>query len=162
MFWADLGEKISISRANMDGSYASKIITSRMKWPCSLTIDHINERLYWADYVLQQIELCDFHGKGRQSFETSLNGPTSLTLSSIFVYWSEWQSKTLNKRAKKRNGHVATVMKDLKAVTGIKAVNLEHVPGLTFCACNMKNKILYVPALYTPSFLCAFNYQLIT
>ena len=113
----------------MDGSSHLKIVTSGMKWPNSLTVDHANKHLYWTDYLQQRIELCDFNGKNRRQFATTFAGPTSLTLFSRFVYWSEWQPKVLRKSGKTQSGIPTTVMKGLKRVTGIQAVNLRKIPG---------------------------------
>ena len=129
IFWADLGKQISISRANMDGSFQSKIVTSRLKWPNSLTVDHMAKHLYWTDYLQQRIELCDFDGKNRRHFVRTLAGSTFITLFSKFVYWSEWQPNVLRKRGKAQNGASVTVMKTLKRVTGIQAVNFRKIPG---------------------------------
>jgi low density lipoprotein-related protein 2 len=101
-----------------------------MKWPNSLTVDHVAKHLYWADYLQQRIELCDFNGNNRRQFITTLAGPSSLTLFSRFVYWSEWQPNVLRKSGKTQHVPATTVMNGLKRVTGIQAVNLRKVPGL--------------------------------
>jgi hypothetical protein len=93
-------------------------------------VDHTTKHLYWTDYLQQRIELCDFNGKNRRQFAPTLAGPTFLTLFSKFVYWSEWQPKVLRKRGKAQSSLPITVMKSLKRVTGIQAVNLRKIPGL--------------------------------
>ena len=114
----------------MDGGCRSKIISFGIKWPNSLTIDHENKHLYWTDYLKETIEMCDFNGKDRQEFANRLSGPTSVALFSKFLYWSEWQPNVLRKTVKIQSGRAIMVIKGMKQVTKIKAVNLRKVPGL--------------------------------
>ena len=65
MYWTDWGIP-KIERANMDGSGRVEIINSSIYWPNGLTIDHIYNKLYWADAYEDTIEAYDFT-TGRRS-----------------------------------------------------------------------------------------------
>lgn len=129
LFWTDLGKRVSISRSNTDGSLHLKIITAGIVLPYSLTVDHVRRNLYWTDYDQQRIDLCDFNGKNRRQFISTLAGATSISLFSRFVYWFEWRSNALKKSGKTHTGLSVTVMKGLNRVIGIQAVNLRKIPG---------------------------------
>ncbi|XP_028407153.1 low-density lipoprotein receptor-related protein 4-like [Dendronephthya gigantea] len=129
IFWADVGEHKSIFRANMDGSSSSKIVTTGLKWPYSLTVDHVTKHLYWTDFPQERIEFCDYEGKNRRQIATTSSGLTSLSLFSKFVYWSEWKPGVLRKSGKAQKiFNFATVIKGMKRVFGIQAVNLQKIP----------------------------------
>lgn len=113
----------------MDGDSVRKIVTSELRLPNSLTVDHVNSLLYWTDYLHGKIEHCNFFGKRRVQFVTSLAGPTSLTLFSKFVYWTEWATRTLMKQRKSGKRSGSSVLKGIDRITKMQAINMRKVPG---------------------------------
>lgn len=54
-----------IERAYMDGSGRQVIVSDKILWPCSITVDHVHMSLYWADSNKNVIESASFDGKYR-------------------------------------------------------------------------------------------------
>ena len=67
LYWSDWGpEKPKIELAGMDGQNRSAILTSDLKWPHSLTIDFLGERLCWTDVRYHSIECSNYDGTQRK------------------------------------------------------------------------------------------------
>ena len=49
----------------MNGWDVKDVITTEIKTPNALTIDHRAAKLYWADARLDKIERCEFDGSNR-------------------------------------------------------------------------------------------------
>jgi len=78
----------------MDGSNRSVIISSKIYWPNGLTLDIVNQRVYFADSKLDFIDFCYYNGTGRQQVIAGshyLLHPHSLTLFEDTLYWTDRQ-----------------------------------------------------------------------
>uniref|UniRef100_A0A8C1IWU7 Low density lipoprotein receptor-related protein 4 n=1 Tax=Cyprinus carpio TaxID=7962 RepID=A0A8C1IWU7_CYPCA len=96
MYWTDWGANPKIERAGMDASNRMVIISTNLTWPNGLAIDYSTERLYWADASIKTIEYGNFDGSGRQVLIGSqLPHPFGLTLHEDRIYWTDWQSKSI-------------------------------------------------------------------
>ena len=85
LFWSDWGFTASISRAGMDGSVRTLIISTRLGWPNALTIDYDTNKLWWGDAHLDYIE-CVLHthtGADPGIFEGGRGVPSSSLLLSL-------------------------------------------------------------------------------
>lgn len=59
--WASM--KPSIERAFITGFGREPIITTAIRMPNALTLDHRAHKLYWGDARLDKIERCEYDGK---------------------------------------------------------------------------------------------------
>lgn len=78
----------------MDGTNRSVIISSKIYWPNGLTLDIVNQRVYFADSKLDFIDFCYYNGTGRQQVIAGshyLLHPHSLTLFEDTLYWTDRQ-----------------------------------------------------------------------
>lgn len=78
----------------MDGTNRSTIISSKIYWPNGLTLDIVNQRVYFADSKLDFIDFCYYNGTGRQQVIAGshyLLHPHSLTLFEDTLYWTDRQ-----------------------------------------------------------------------
>jgi low density lipoprotein-related protein 2 len=94
LFWTDWGENPRIERVGMDGTNRSVIISSKIYWPNGLTLDIVNQRVYFADSKLDFIDFCYYNGTGRQQVIAGshyLLHPHSLTLFEDTLYWTDRQ-----------------------------------------------------------------------
>lgn len=67
IYWTNWNDQqASIQRAFMNGWDVEDIISSDIKTPNALSIDHKAAKLYWADARLDRIERCEFDGSNRQ------------------------------------------------------------------------------------------------
>ena len=99
MFWTDWGEKASIIRAGMDGSTPLPIITTGLKWPNGLAVDHGNFRLYWSDAYYDQIETSSLTGGDRQVVSADgIHHPFSLEVFGDTIFWSDWHLSEIEVR----------------------------------------------------------------
>ena len=66
MFWTNWNDKApKIQSAYMSGWDMQSVITTEIRTPNGLTIDHKAQKLYWADARLDKIERINFDGTNR-------------------------------------------------------------------------------------------------
>ncbi|XP_076638084.1 low-density lipoprotein receptor isoform X2 [Colletes latitarsis] len=120
MFWTDWSDEARIEKAGMDGSHRTIIVDNNVKWPNGLTLDLIGKKIYWVDAKLNIIGSCNYDGTGRRTVlysPDSLRHPYSITTFEDYVYWTDWDKKTIF-TANKFTG------KEVEAVTSVQT--LEH------------------------------------
>ena len=49
----------------MDGTHRSVLVSKAIRWPNGLTIDHVHNRLYWADAFEDSIEFYNLETEKR-------------------------------------------------------------------------------------------------
>ena len=59
MYWTDWGNFSKIERAYLNGEGRMELVNDTIKWPNGLTIDHVYNKLYWADAWEETIEFMD-------------------------------------------------------------------------------------------------------
>ena len=59
MYWTDWGTFPKIERAFMNGEERMDLVNHTLRWPSGLTIDHVYNKLYWADAWEDTIEVMD-------------------------------------------------------------------------------------------------------
>uniref|UniRef100_A0A0S7EG31 LRP2 n=1 Tax=Poeciliopsis prolifica TaxID=188132 RepID=A0A0S7EG31_9TELE len=98
VYWTDWGEKAFIGRVGMDGTNKAAIITTKIEWPNGITIDYTNDKLYWSDAHLNYIEYSDLDGQHRHTvYDGNLPHPFALTVFEDTVYWTDWNTRTVEK-----------------------------------------------------------------
>lgn len=69
MFFADTGNGDDfvprIERAFMDGTFRFQLVTYKVLSPNDITVDYVNQRIYWTDSRLEHISSVDYYGKFR-------------------------------------------------------------------------------------------------
>ncbi|XP_051771492.1 low-density lipoprotein receptor-related protein 2 [Ctenopharyngodon idella] len=110
LYWTDWGRTAFIGRAGMDGTNTSAIITTKLVWPHALTIDYTNNKIFFADAHLNFLDYADMDGQNRHRAITgSLPHAYALTLFEDLVYWTDWNTHTIE-RAHKYTGANRVVM----------------------------------------------------
>jgi len=66
MYWSEAGTNPRIAVAGMDGKYIRTLVSDKLEWPRSVTVDYPNSRLYWVDSKLKLIESILLDGKDRR------------------------------------------------------------------------------------------------
>ncbi|KAF3843047.1 hypothetical protein F7725_001896 [Dissostichus mawsoni] len=98
VYWTDWGDKAFIGRVGMDGTNKAAIITTKIEWPNGITIDYTNDKLYWSDAHLSYIEYSDLDGQHRHTvYDGDLPHPFALTVFEDFVYWTDWNTRSVEK-----------------------------------------------------------------
>lgn len=67
LYWSDWGDNPHIGRIGMDGTNRSVIVEDKITWPNGLTLDFINDRIYWADAREDYIEFASLDGTNRHT-----------------------------------------------------------------------------------------------
>ncbi len=57
----------------MDGTNRSAIVEDKITWPNGLTLDFINDRIYWADAREDYIAFASLDGTNRHTGNTLIN-----------------------------------------------------------------------------------------
>lgn len=66
MYWTNWNDhQASIMTSYLSGWEMKNIVTTDIKTPNGLTIDHPTKKLYWSDARLDKIERCNFDGSNR-------------------------------------------------------------------------------------------------
>nr|XP_019597875.1 PREDICTED: prolow-density lipoprotein receptor-related protein 1 isoform X3 [Rhinolophus sinicus] len=110
LYWTDWGDHSLIGRIGMDGSGRSVIVDTKITWPNGLTLDYVTERIYWADAREDYIEFASLDGSNRHVvLNQDIPHIFALTLFEDYVYWTDWETKSIN-RAHKTTGTNKTLL----------------------------------------------------
>ncbi|XP_014473900.1 PREDICTED: protein cueball [Dinoponera quadriceps] len=95
IYWANSNKSSpSIERSNLDGSNRTIVINENLYEPLSVTIDHTEQKLYWADDgegIHFKIERSNLDGSKRELLvHNKRQQPVYLAVDSDSVYWSDW------------------------------------------------------------------------
>lgn len=94
IYWADRRTQ-SIYSSFENGSNTVAIISSGVSIVEAIAIDWIGQNIYWADYVMQHIEVSRLDGKRRKIlFNHNVTNPRALVLDprakSRLMFWTDW------------------------------------------------------------------------
>ncbi|XP_077948257.1 low-density lipoprotein receptor-related protein 1 isoform X1 [Gasterosteus aculeatus] len=110
LYWSDWGDTPHIGRIGMDGSNRSAIVEDKITWPNGLTLDFINDRIYWADAREDYIAFASLDGTNRHTvLVQDIPHIFAMTLFEEYIYWTDWETKSIN-RAHKTLGINKTVL----------------------------------------------------
>ncbi|KAK3597004.1 hypothetical protein CHS0354_009141 [Potamilus streckersoni] len=106
MYWTNWhDDKPGIHRATLNGQYQEQIISTEIRTPNGLSIDHSAQKLYWSDARLDKIERCNLDGTNRITLITSIPQHSfGLTIYQNYIYWTDWMLRGVL-RANKHDGH---------------------------------------------------------
>ncbi|XP_021351873.1 prolow-density lipoprotein receptor-related protein 1-like isoform X3 [Mizuhopecten yessoensis] len=116
LFWTNWhDEQPKIQRAFLNGYMPESIITEEIWTPNGLTIDHVEQQLYWSDARLDKIEHCDFDGKNRKVVVSAMpEHPFSLAVYGQYIYWTDWIRRAVMRSNKYDGGNVFWMKRDLE------------------------------------------------
>ncbi|KAK8777062.1 hypothetical protein V5799_029593 [Amblyomma americanum] len=159
MFWGVWHEIVNkdygvIERANMDGTDRRILLTDKILWPCSITVDAVHLRIYWSDANKNVIESATYQGKDRKLVRgTGLASPFSIALFEDWLYWSDWGSDSLMACNKYTGRNVALVHHGMSKASVLKVLHAVHQPsGVNRCA---RNSCGHICLLKPSSYKCA-------
>ena len=66
MFFSDNGPIPRIEKAYLDGQDREAIVYIGLSRVLSLSLDVLNDKLYWVDVVRHTIEVCNYDGSNRR------------------------------------------------------------------------------------------------
>ncbi|CAH1786283.1 unnamed protein product [Owenia fusiformis] len=129
--WDD--QQFRIERSNLDGSARKHVITNVGR-AHGLTIDHIDRRLYWVDVTDKSIQSSDMEGSLRSRIILhSLPHPFGLTQYQDYIYWTDWETMSIE-RANKTTGENRTQIRgSLTYVIDILVFHASRQTGWNQC-----------------------------
>lgn len=88
MFFSEINWNSRIEKASLDGLNRVVIVYRGLIKVFSLTVDTVNNKLYWADHDRQTLESCDYDGSNRRVIKRTNSMPMrSLTYHQVKVYY---------------------------------------------------------------------------
>ncbi|KAB0389160.1 hypothetical protein E2I00_009171, partial [Balaenoptera physalus] len=136
LFWTDWGHIAKIERANLDGSERKVLINTDLGWPNGLTLDYDTRRIYWVDAHLDRIESADLSGKLRQVLVSHVSHPFALTQQDRWIYWTDWQTKSIQRVDKYSGRNKETVLANVEGLMDIIVVSPQRQTGTNACGVN--------------------------
>ncbi|XP_030743400.1 low-density lipoprotein receptor-related protein 5 [Echinops telfairi] len=134
MYWTDWGENPKIECAHLDGQERRVLVNTSLGWPNGLALDLQEGRLYWGDAKTDKIEVVNMDGtKRRTLLEDKLPHVFGFTLLGDFIYWTDWQRRSIE-RVHKVKASRDVIVDQLPDLMGLKAVSVAKVIGTNPCA----------------------------
>ena len=116
MIWIDWGSSPKIEKASLTGNQRVAIVTSNIHWPNGIELDRWNNRIYWVDGTVDQLESVDYDGNERKLLLTITNfHGFAVAIISPFLFFTYWAS----------NGQIHKV----DAMTGYSVVSNVNFTG---------------------------------
>ena len=132
MYWCDWGSSPKIEFANMDGQSRQELVTRGLYWPNGLTLDDLNNRLYWVDAFLDVLEYYDLklHKITTLLEKGILLHPFGLTSIDDQLYWTDWYNPVVYKADKKTASNANIIISGLRQPMDIHAYDRNKtLPG---------------------------------
>ncbi|XP_041357308.1 very low-density lipoprotein receptor-like isoform X2 [Gigantopelta aegis] len=147
MYWTDWGNKAKIERCGMNGQGRVSIIeaddnTHDIVWPNGLTIDYVDQRLYWIDAKLHKISSINLNGGDMKVIlrnHVHLNHPFAITVFEDYLYWTDWPSESVRKFTKfgSDTDSVQTIALDLHSPMDVQVFHKYRQPtSANVCGSN--------------------------
>uniref|UniRef100_A0A8C7Z988 Low-density lipoprotein receptor-related protein 4 n=1 Tax=Oryzias sinensis TaxID=183150 RepID=A0A8C7Z988_9TELE len=134
IYWTDWGEQAKLERSAMDGSDRAVLISNNLGWPNGLAVDMAGSQLLWADAHTERIEASDLNGLNRRTLVTPVQHPYGLTLMGSYIYWTDWQSRSIQRADKNTGANTITIRSNLPGLMDIQAVDRERPLGFNKCS----------------------------
>ncbi|XP_069176041.1 low-density lipoprotein receptor-related protein 4 isoform X2 [Procambarus clarkii] len=123
LFWTDWDENYPrIEVADMDGSNRQVLVDTNVAWPNGLSVDWQEEELYWTDAKTNVIHAIGIDGRNRRTVVTNVPHPYGVTVQGKWVYWTDWETKSLNRTQKDSRGRIYSMREGLAGLMDIKAL----------------------------------------
>lgn len=134
MFWSDWGEVGKIEKSFLDGSGRISVVSDNLGWPNGLTIDKDLDRIFWADAQLDRIETSDLNGDFRVQLVDKTTHPFGITVYGPHVYWTDWQTKSIEKVDKMTGHNRETILGNMENLMDVHMVAADKQTGTNACS----------------------------
>ncbi|XP_050433383.1 low-density lipoprotein receptor-related protein 1 isoform X2 [Adelges cooleyi] len=158
MYWTDWGEVPHIGKAGMDGSEPRVILNESLGWPNALALSLATEELFWADAKEDYIAYSDLNGNNKRVVMSRKMNPAvnlhhvfAITLFENYVYWSDWETKTIHKCHKYSGLGCQNVTTLVYKPMDIKVVHPLLQPSRAYNPCEKNNGGCKALCLLSPS-----------
>ncbi|XP_069676734.1 low-density lipoprotein receptor-related protein 1 isoform X1 [Periplaneta americana] len=113
----------AIQRAYVTGYDKENIITTDIRMPNALTLDHKAQKLYWGDARLDKIERAEYDGSNRVILaKVTPQHPFDLAVYGDFIFWTDWVLHAVIRANKYTGEDVVWLRKEVPRPMGIIAI----------------------------------------
>ncbi|KAK2107972.1 Low-density lipoprotein receptor- protein 4 [Saguinus oedipus] len=128
-----LGKNAKLERSGMDGSDHTVLINNNLGWPNGLIVDKANSQLLWPMHT-PRIEAADLNGANRHTLVSPVQHPYGLTLLDSYIYWTDWQTRSIHHANKDTGSNVIFVRSNLPDLRDIQVVDWTQPLGFNKCS----------------------------
>nr|XP_018901907.1 PREDICTED: prolow-density lipoprotein receptor-related protein 1 [Bemisia tabaci] len=146
MFWTDWGEKAHIGKATMSGGNPRMIVTHNVGWPNALTISFETDEIFWADAREDYIAVANLDGQNVRIVHSreknqflSLHHVFSIAVFEDYIYWSDWETKSIERCYKYGGSNCTSVGKFIHRPMSISVFHPMKQPKLEPNPCEKSN-----------------------
>ncbi|CAG7828356.1 unnamed protein product [Allacma fusca] len=143
MYWTDWGDTPYIGKADMDGFNVTVLISEHLGWPNALTISYETNEIFWADAREDYIAVSDLNGQNRKIVYSRVHNPSAkvhhvfaMTVFEDFVYWSDWETKSVERCHKYTGRNQTTVTRTIHRPMDVKVYHPYRQPPMTPNPCE--------------------------
>nr|XP_046271963.1 low density lipoprotein receptor a [Scatophagus argus] len=137
IYWTDWGNPAKIEKGGLNGGDRSALVTDNIVWPNGITLDLLNQRLYWVDSKLHTLSSIDVQGGGRRTLiidEHKLAHPLGLTVFEERVFWTDVSNSAILSANRLTGGDITPVAEHLSSPEDIILYhNLKQPTGRDWC-----------------------------
>ncbi|XP_034534901.1 low-density lipoprotein receptor 1-like [Notolabrus celidotus] len=137
LYWTDWGNPAKIEKAGLNGGDRTPLVTDNIEWPNGITLDLLNQRLYWVDSKLHTLSSIDVEGGGRRTIiydENSLSHPLGLTVFEERVFWTDVSNNAIFSANRLTGDDIRPVAEHLSSPEDIILYhNLKQPAGRNWC-----------------------------
>ncbi|KAK7873393.1 hypothetical protein R5R35_000192 [Gryllus longicercus] len=138
LFWSDWETgRARIERAALDGTTRRVLVNEKLGWPNGIVLDIEHRHLYWCDAMTDKLEVVTLDGNERREvLNDGLPHMFGLSLLGDYLYWTDWQKRTIERVHKLTGGNRTLIVEQLPNVMGLKVMRLGEAPGNNSCSVN--------------------------
>uniref|UniRef100_A0AAQ5XK95 EGF-like domain-containing protein n=1 Tax=Amphiprion ocellaris TaxID=80972 RepID=A0AAQ5XK95_AMPOC len=140
LYWSDWGDTPHIGRIGMDGTNRSVIVEDKITWPNGLTLDFVNDRIYWADAREDYIAFASLDGTNRHTVLTQdIPHIFAMTLFEEYIYWTDWETKSINRAHKTLGTNKSMLISTLHRPMDVHIYHPYRQPEVADHPCQINN-----------------------
>uniref|UniRef100_A0A4W4EWH7 EGF-like domain-containing protein n=1 Tax=Electrophorus electricus TaxID=8005 RepID=A0A4W4EWH7_ELEEL len=168
VYWTDWGTPAKIERGGMNGADRTALVTEDIVCPNGITLDLLNQRLYWVDSKLHTLSSIDVQGGSRRVLiidQGRLTHPLSVTVFEEKVFWTDISNNVILSANRLTGGDITKMAEHLSSPEDIVLYhNLKQPSGAlaTMNWCKASNGgceflCLAAPQVsrFSPKYTCA-------
>ncbi|XP_042200597.1 low density lipoprotein receptor a isoform X2 [Callorhinchus milii] len=137
LYWTDWGSPAKIEKGGLNGVDRMTLVIDGIEWPNGITLDMLNQRLYWVDSKLHTLSSIGVDGSNRKTLITSeekLAHPFSVTVFEDKVFWTDLDDNAIFSANRLTGENILTVIEDLEGPEDIVLYHhLKQPEGTNWC-----------------------------
>eukprot|EP00061_Rhincodon_typus_P015515 g43229.t1 len=140
LYWSDWGSPAKIEKGGLNGVDRMQLVTAGIEWPNGITLDLVNQRLYWVDSKLHTLSSIGVAGDNRKTLIISpekLTHPFSVALFEDKIFWTDIDHEAIFSANRLTGGDILTVIENLDVPQDIVLYHhLRQPKGINWCEQN--------------------------